>query len=116
MGTCQYCGGNGSWYGMAPHRHILSQQGNARIGVTTMLPTEKWPKNFSPDEETDGGCGVWTCEHCNGTGQNRLEPYGDNECPHEHRFNYKGYLTCRNCGFVYSDRTCSWVGAPKDEY
>lgn len=99
---------------MAPHRHSLSQQGQVQIGFTTIEPKEKWPKNFLPDPETDGGCGVWTCEHCGGTGKNRLEPYDEFECAHEHRFEYKGYLRCRNCAMVYDERTCSWVSAPKD--
>lgn len=60
------------YYGMAPHIHDLSLTGSF-IGSTILLDykaTSKQDANgrywieerkmwFTPDEETDGGCGLW---------------------------------------------------------
>ena len=61
------------WYGMAPHQHIplLNKAGNQVGHITEMVNLSDKPKDengwyevepglwFRPDEETDGGSGVW---------------------------------------------------------
>ena len=68
--VCKYCRGEGTWYGMAPHKHVNVKPNNPSswIGSTVMEDESEWPDNFWPDPETDGMQGVWTCKHCNGTG------------------------------------------------
>jgi hypothetical protein len=106
MGTCKKCGGNASWYGMAPHGHGMSRTGSI-IGSTVVQPKDTWPPNFTPDPDADG-CGVWTCEQCKGTGREPLEPYDDGECRHTRRFENGGVLTCQDCAMVYDERTTEW--------
>lgn len=60
---CPSCDGMGSWYGLAPHRHV----GDSFIGSTKTEPKETWPGNFFEDLEAPG-CGVWNCETCEGQG------------------------------------------------
>jgi len=70
VAECKECCGMGSWYGMAPHEHrVSSTPGGSLVTMTVLEPKEKWPENFDPDPETNGGCGVWTCTHCHGSGQ-----------------------------------------------
>jgi len=112
MGICKECHGQPLRYGMAPHHHDIKRTGSI-IGSTVLVPKESWPKNFSPDPEEEGA-GIYTCEHCNGTGKEPLEPYDEDECPHQYRFEHRGYLRCRNCGAVYNESTCEWEKAPNE--
>lgn len=68
--TCTQCDGQGSWYGMAPHKHDLSR--GTFIGSTRIEPKEVWPKNFHEDPECEG-CGIWTCPTCDGSGFVEME-------------------------------------------
>lgn len=36
------------------------------------------------------------------------KPYQDRECRHDKRFDYKGVLTCENCGATYNDTLFQW--------
>jgi len=107
MSKCAQCGGTGSWYGLAPHTHGFDSQNHIVIGGTKIEDKSKWPKNFTPDPDADG-CGIWLCEACGGTGENRLKPYDNNECRHERRFYNHGELTCQDCGAVYDERKTEW--------
>lgn len=51
------------YYGMAPHDHDISKTGSF-IGSTVTKHKKDWPHNFSPDPETDGGRGIWSCPDC----------------------------------------------------
>ena len=54
---------------MAPHQHVgLTDNPASFIGSTRVEPCEKWPDNFSEDPECEG-CGVWTCQACDGSGK-----------------------------------------------
>ena len=64
---CGACEGQGTWYGVAPHKHDLSKTGSI-IGSTVVEPKERWPENFREDPECEG-CGVWTCRACGGSGE-----------------------------------------------
>jgi hypothetical protein len=58
--NCIDCAGQGTWYGLAPHKHVInSTEFEAKI---------TWPSNFFEDPEAEG-CGVWTCETCGGRGE-----------------------------------------------
>jgi hypothetical protein len=37
-----------------------------------------------------------------------LQPYEENECRHDRRFERKGVLTCQDCGMVYNEHTLEW--------
>ena len=114
MGTCKQCGGNPTRYGLAPHTHNMQNTGSL-IGSTELLPKEKWPHEFTPDPETGGRQGVWTCSHCNGTGCEPLESYADGECQHRRRFDLHGVLTCMDCAAQYDEKILEWKpGANKD--
>jgi hypothetical protein len=94
---------------MAPHSHDIKKTGSI-IGSTVIDPKKNWPNNFWEDPEAPG-CGVWTCEKCNGTGQDHealKKPYSDDECRHDKRFERLGLLTCQDCGWVYNENTLSW--------
>ena len=47
------------------------------------------------------------------TGKERLEPYYEDECSHDNRFENKGYLTCEDCGYIYDESTLSWIKKSK---
>jgi len=114
MGTCKQCGGNPTRYGLAPHTHNINKTGSL-IGSTELEPKEKWLHEFTPDLETDGRQGVWTCSHCKGTGLEPLEPYQDGECRHSKRRFIYGVLTCLKCTAQYDDKTLEWKpGINKD--
>lgn len=63
---CLACEGQGTWYGVAPHKHDMEKTGSI-IGSTVIIPKEEWPNNFREDPECEG-CGTWFCEACNGSG------------------------------------------------
>jgi hypothetical protein len=44
----------------------------------------------------------------NGIGKERLEPYFEDECRHDERYEYKGQLICKKCGAVYNERYLIW--------
>ena len=37
-----------------------------------------------------------------------VQPYEDDECRHDRRFERKGVFTCQDCGAVYDERSCEW--------
>ena len=39
----------------------------------------------------------------------RLHPYEDGECRHDHRFDDHGILTCEDCGMIYDETILEWV-------
>lgn len=105
MGICIECGGQGSWYGLAPHSHNMEKTGSI-IGSTEIYSKDKWPANFTEDAEAPG-CGVWTCEKCGGSGESGLEtPYEQYECDH-HRTD-KEKTRCLDCGAVYDEKNLTW--------
>jgi len=65
MSKCKYCDGQGSWFGLAPHRHNLKKTGSI-IGSTEIKDKSEWPDNFT---EVEPGTGVYKCEECKGTGE-----------------------------------------------
>lgn len=62
MEKCKECHGQGSWYGMAPHKHDMSETGSI-IGST----------GLEPDNE-ERGAGIYVCEKCNGSGWKPEKP------------------------------------------
>lgn len=109
MYKCKHCGGQGSWYGMAPHKHNIKKTGSI-IGSTEVKPKKDWPENFWEDPEAPG-CGIFSCPKCNGTGykqKGRLEPYEEDECPHDQTFENRGILTCQKCSMTYNDQYLMW--------
>jgi len=69
---CPECDGEGSWYGMAPHQHIVHQEKPMFIGSTKSVDKKEWPDNFWEDPEAPG-LGVWSCTNCNGNGVVNLD-------------------------------------------
>lgn len=47
-------------------------------------------------------------------GMERLEPYFEDECRHEDRFDDKGILRCAKCSMIYDENSLSWISAPKE--
>ena len=37
-----------------------------------------------------------------------VQPYEENECRHDRRFDRKGVLTCQDCGAEYDGKSCAW--------
>ena len=40
--------------------------------------------------------------------QRNLDPYSDDSCRHDRRFENRGILTCQDCGMVYNEHSLSW--------
>lgn len=49
------------YYGLAPHKHTTTTEGEVVIGMTTITPKTEWPANFNEDQDCEG-LGVYT--HC----------------------------------------------------
>lgn len=41
--------------------------------------------------------------------EKKMDPYGDYECAHERRFEYKGVLRCQDCAAYYDESTQAWI-------
>ena len=69
---CFYCGGEGSYYGSAPHYHKNVKNGKGSfIGSTVFYPKEDWPDNFEIDKESNDTAGIYYCTECKGTGKRK---------------------------------------------
>ena len=40
--------------------------------------------------------------------KDRLQPYEEDECRHDRRFDRHGVLTCMDCTATYNEKTCEW--------